>query len=191
MSAVFSLDEHVDAVPGTSRFSGVTFNGAAWDLSHLNPFGFRDNANGTDVDVVVFFSCHCFTHKERDDPRSTIPTAEYYVNPDEVRVLDEERYNLSRQLLPQLVTNLKTRHIRVLENGDSFCTMELVTSSGAQVHYVVIFSFLKDRQRKNRFLLRVKTAYPRQQLTRELSRAGKVRFQILLNKTAKGEKIRG
>ncbi len=169
----------------------MVFRGATWDLAHLNPFAFRDVANGTAVDVIVFFSCHCFTHKERDDARTVVPTAEIYNDGEETRVLNEDRYLLSRQMLPRLVQALKERHIRVLEGGDSFVTIEAITHGGNAVHYLVLFTLRKDRLRKGRFLLRVKTAYVRDVLTNELKKAGKVRFHVLLDKTARGEKIKG
>lgn len=148
-------------------------------------------ANGSMVDVIVFFSCHCFTHKERDDHRSAIPVAEIYNDGEETRVLDEQRYHLSRQMLPRLVQALKERHIRVLEGGESFVTIEAISQVNTPVHYLVLFTLRRDRTRKGRFLLRVKTAYVRDVLTKELRTAGKVRFHILLDKTARGEKIKG
>jgi hypothetical protein len=164
-----------------------------WDLSHLDPFAFRlEIDTGLMVDIVVFFSCHCFTHEVKDDPRrSNIPASEYFEDDREIRVLSPERYELSRQFLPQLVQQLESRQIRV-EGAPhhNFFTVEGAARGDLPIHYLVFFEVERDRRRKKRLLLRVQSAYPVDVLTHRLAGAGKVKFRTLLRAAYFGSKIR-
>lgn len=45
------------------RFSPRSYCGEVWTFEHLEPFGMRAKlSDDLEVDVVVFFSCHCFRH---------------------------------------------------------------------------------------------------------------------------------
>ena len=102
------------------NFSPISYFGATWDLSHLDSFAFRlDPGVGSKIDVVVIFSCHCFTHSihKAERPRNQIPQAEIYNSQNEERVLDPQRYNLSRQFLRNLITKLPERRI-IIANDD-------------------------------------------------------------------------
>lgn len=188
------IGQHLDAIEPRHRFSGVRFGLVEWDLSHLDPFAMRVEIEpGLLVDVVVFFACHCFTHDEKNDPRrGNIPPSEYFHDDREVRVLNSERYELSRTFLPQLVRELITRPIRV-EGAPyhNFFTFEGATVGGRPVQYVVFFEVTKDRRRKGRLLLRVQSAYPADGLTRRQQAAGKVRFLTLLRRAYEGRPMRG
>jgi hypothetical protein len=186
------IDSHLDAVGERNRFSGVRYSGLEWDLTHLNAFALKVPI-GTDlmVDVVVLFSCHCFTHAEERDPRARIPSDEFYRDAWERRVLDPERYRLSRLFLPRMIRELSTRKIRVVAARKNFFTMEATDSEGKAVHYAVFFTVEKDKHRKKRLLLRVQSAYPVEQLDRRHTGAGKVNFAVLLRATYEGRTIRG
>jgi len=177
---------HADAVEPRHRFPEVIFRGTRWDLRHLDAFALRiDPDLGFEVDVVVLFTCHCFTHSIKRDVRVPleIPPDEISEDGIERRVLSEERYDLSRKFLPGLVRDLAKRTIRYAgDNNLNYFTAE-VTGSSAPGVYAVFFEVLRDKRRKRRLLLYVQSAYRLEQLTNRLAKAGKVRFATLLRKT--------
>ena len=181
-----SAFEHADAVGPRHRFPEITFRGDTWDLRHLDAFALRiDPDLGFDVDVVVLFTCHCFTHSITRDVRapSEIPPDEMYENDVEKRVLSKERYDLSRRFLPELVKDLPRRTIRYAgDNRLNYFTAE-VTGSDATGVYAVFFEVQRDKRRKRRLLLYVQSAYRLDRLTNRLAKGGKVRFATLLRKT--------
>ena len=104
-----------DVVEPHHQFPSINFRGHAWDLRHLDAFAIRiDPKLGFEIDVIVLFSCHCFTHQVKHDPRSPleIPECEIYEDRNERRVLSKERYELSRRFLPGLVKEFGHKHIR-------------------------------------------------------------------------------
>ena len=146
------------------NFAPVSFKGVTWDLSHLDSFVFRlDHADlGLTIDVVVIFSCHCFTHSLPKDPRprNQIPHDEIYKDEKEERVLDAARYQLSKQLLRTLVTGLPERRIIVANDKRSnFMTWDVHNPEGVKSIYGVFFDTERDKQRKRRILLRIQSAY--------------------------------
>jgi hypothetical protein len=186
-----SMQDHLDAVEDRNRFSGVTFNGTPWDLSHLNAFALRVQIEqDLIVDVVVLFSCHCFTHDSKHDSRATIPHGELYRDGWEQRVLDPERLRLSRLFLPRMIHELPTRQIRVVADRENFFTLDVTDSNGQSVHYGVFFDVERDRRRKKRLLLRVQSAYPIAHLSKRQDKAGKVNFPVLIRAVYNGRTIR-
>jgi hypothetical protein len=177
---------HADVVEPRHRFPEVIFRGERWDLRHLDAFALRiDPDLGFEVDVVVLFACHCFTHSMKRDVRAPleIPPDEIYEDGTERRVLSEERYELSRKFLPGLVRDLAKRTIRYAgEINLNYFTAEVAGLEAPGV-YAVFFEVQRDRRRKRRLLLYVQSAYRLEQLTNRLAKGGKVRFATLLRKT--------
>lgn len=188
------LGEHHDAVEAHHIFSELSVNGADWNLSHLRAFAFRiDPDLGFEVDVVVLFSCHCFTHKLQDDPRGLngIPASEIFDDGRERRVLNEERYLLSREYLPRLIKDLPARTIQIASSGArNFMTFEFVDAAQKTRRYAVFFEVERDTRRKRRMLLRVQSAYVLEALTHRQQKAGKVRFGVLLRAAYTGRVLR-
>ena len=177
---------HADAIEPRHRFPEVIFRGETWDLRHLDAFALRiDPDLGFEVDVVVLFTCHCFTHSMKRDARAPleIPADETYQDGIERRVLSKERYELSRKFLPGLIRDLGNRTIRYAgENSLNYFTAE-VTGSDAPGMYAVFFEVQRDKRRKRRLLLHVQSAYRLEQLNNRLAKGGKVRFITLLRKS--------
>lgn len=195
---VLEVFEHHDAVPTHHRFGSVTFRGQAWDLSHLDAFALKFDlaltAGPMSVDVVVLFSCHCFTHERGHDhrPEHAIPVDELYTDSREIRVLNEERYELSRLVLRALICDLANRTIQVADpRRPNFITVEVTTKGGKTQQYAVFFEVERDRIRKKRLLLRVQSAYVLPALTKRQRRARKVRLATLLAATYEGRNIKG
>jgi len=181
--------EHADAIEPRHRFPQIAFRGETWDLRHLDAFALRmDPALGFEVDVVVLFTCHCFTHSIKRDVRAPveIPPEEIYDDNVERRVLSKERYDLSRRFLPGLVKDLGNRTIQYAgEDSLNYFTAE-DAGADAPGTYAVFFEVKRDKRRKRRLLLYVQSAYRLESLSHRLAKAGKVRFATLLRKTYQG-----
>lgn len=174
-------------------FGTVVFRGATWDLSHLEPFVFKAAVEpGLEVSVLVLFSCHCFTKSFRWDARPAleIPEHEIYADERERRVLCEQRYNLSRRLLREIVTSLGVRRITLADDRrPNFVTLEHV-DAGKTVLYAVFFEVEKDKARK-RLVLRVQSAYVLEGgLTKRQREAKKIALTTLLRNVQRGTPIR-
>lgn len=188
------LDELDPADHRQHRFKDVMFRGEVWDLSHLDPFAFRlDPGLGFELDVVVLFGCHCFTHGADNDDRGRegVPVDEWFDDGRERRVLCPERYTLSRNHLRPLVRTLHTRRIIVAhESQGNFVTFEYLAPSGATRIYAVFFEVDSDRNHRKRVLLRVQSAYEIEQLSNRQRAAKPVGFEVLVRKAYLGEMVR-
>ncbi len=187
--------ELIEVLEDAKNFAPIIYGGTVWDLSHLDSFAFRlDPDLGFKIDVVVIFSCHCFTHSIHKDsrPRNKIPDAEIYADGREERVLDTQRYELSKRYLKDLVTGLPARRIIVAnDNQRNFMTWDIPNLAGTSSTYAVFFDTEKDKERKRRVLLRIQSAYILDNgLTRRQKGAKKVTWPKLLKATYKGDKIR-
>ena len=103
----------------------------------------------------------------------------------ETRVLDRERYRLSRQYLPQIILELPTRHVQVADpTRPNFVTFELPSMVAGEppIRYAVFFEVKRDRKRKRRVLLRVQSAYILDEPGKRLLKADKMRFQVILKR---------
>jgi len=173
------------------RFQHVVYRGNHWDLSHLDPFAFFvEIAENKRIVVMVIFSCHCFTHKYKHDDRLEIPQDELYNTHNETRVLNEERYSFSRNLLLQIVKQLDKRHITVADSGRNFVTIEQLDQNGNNFFYGVFFEVERGKRRGGHIMLRVQTAYPLNALNKRLKSARKVRFAVLIKAVFEGRTIR-
>ncbi|WP_229513521.1 hypothetical protein [Paraburkholderia terrae] len=187
----------VDSPPEPGhRFSGVSYRGTKWNLNHLDAFTFKiDLGLGEDVTVLVLFSCHCFTRSFRWDARAThlISADEIYDDGKERRVLDPQRYELSRRYLRDIVVQLPFRRITIAnEKQPNFVTLEQLNEDGTTSLYAVFFEAERDRSRKRRIVLRIQSAYVLDNgLTRRQEKAGTVGFATLLRATYLGKRIRG
>lgn len=184
-------DDLIDEAP----FNTVVYRGTPWDLEHLKPYSFLVDVDGIahPLRVVVIFACHCFTRDATDEERANnlIPYEDWYSDGKEERVLDEERYLLSKRYLPALVKDLGTRRIFVADekrkNGN-FVTREVQTDSGTAGLYSIFFEV--EKERKHKLKLRVQSAYVREKLTKRESDAKKVRLHTIFKAVFEGRKIK-
>ena len=133
-----------------------------------------------DVDVVVLFTNHCFTRGE--EPGETADPSLVIMDGKERRILDQERYDLSRRYLPQLILELGNRHIQVADpTRPNFVTFELPATDGkAAQKYAIFFEVTRDKKRSKRLLLRVQSAYILTKPSKRLQKALKINFRVLL-----------
>lgn len=175
------------------KFGPVCYYDAPWDLSHLDAHAFQADI-GCKLTVVVHYSCHCFTHSTRRDPRPRhlIPAEEIYRDAREERVLDPQRYRLSRLLLRPMIRQLEARRIHVADpRRPNFLVCETMEGEDNAVDYVAFFEVTKDRTRRRRLLLRVQSAYvPDGGLTARQEAARRVNLRTLLKAVHENRPIR-
>ncbi|WP_431101595.1 hypothetical protein [Roseateles noduli] len=189
------ITEHLEVVRPHHQFKGVSCRGRPWDLSHLDPFAFRvDPGLGFEVTVVVVFSSHCFTHSLSRDGRARheIPLDELFDDGREVRVLCEERFELSQRRLPALIRELRSRAIQIArEDPQNFTTSEELEAAGNQPrHYVVFFEVFRDKKRKRRLLLHVQSAYAKELFDHRRRERRRVSILTILKATGLGRKVK-
>ncbi len=180
-----SMDGHHDAVESDNQHTSKEFEGEIWDFLHLQPFRLTKNVllNGCGivvVDVIVLFSNHCYTRKiDKND--EFINNCHIVMDGKESRVMDAKRYQLSRKHLPNLIKSLDKQKIRPSRENFFIVQLENEDPDKSDMKYVVFFDLKKDSRRKNRLLLRVKSAYV---LERELSKREqqekRIKFDTLL-----------
>jgi len=185
---------HADLVEARNRFGPVNFDGQDWDLSHLKPFAFKQEVKLTggikkELDVIVLFSCHCFTAAAR--PGDEVDPKHWYDDGHETRVLNSARYELSGRLLPKMIHDLPGREIRTT-GGDqgNYMTLEIEGPDGELKPYIAFFDVERDKRRKGRVILRVQSAYVREDLGNRLKSGEKVNFHVLVRAAYEGKKIR-
>lgn len=143
--------QHQNVVEAQHRFQTIKFYDEIWDLQHLDAFALRlDPELGFEIDIVVLFTCHCFAHSMRWDKRAPteIPSEEIFDNGIERRVLDKDRYELSRRFLPQLVKELDQRQIRFAGvDATNFFIAE--TSDRNLAHMRCFFRWLKTGKERS------------------------------------------
>ena len=186
--ATVPMDDHRDVVAERHRFAEVTVGAEIWQFEHLEAFAMRvplelSPGKPIDIDIVVLFSNHCFTRGL--NPGEIVDDALIVMDGSEKRVLDRERYALSRQYLPSLILELPSRHIYVADpTRPNFVTFELppVATGAEPVRYAVFFEVKKDSVRRKRLLLRVQSAYVLDKPSKRLLNADKMRFQVILKR---------
>jgi hypothetical protein len=106
----------------------------AWDLRHLDAFALRvDPGIGFEVDVVVLFTCHCFTHSFKRDVRSPLEIPGVYAVFFEV-MRDKQR---KRRLLLyiQSAYRLESLTHRLAKAGKvRFATLLRAAYQGRRIH---------------------------------------------------------
>lgn len=187
-------DLHNDAVEARNRFGTVAYDGTEWDLSHLKPFAFKQAVTlqggiTKEIDVIVLFSCHCFTEASRVGDE--VDATHWYDDGHETRVLNLDRYMLSKSLLPEMIQNLPIRDIRTT-GGDlgNYMTLEAQGTDGEIHPYIAFFDVERDKRRKGRVILRIQSAYVKAELGNKLKSGKKVNFPVLIRAAYEGKKIR-
>jgi len=186
------MDGHDDVVEDDHKHPSKEFDGVTWTFNHLQAFAMRlqvplDGIGPVDVDVVVLFTNHCYSREVADG--ENVNERHIVMDGKTRRLMDSWRYELSLKYLPQLVHSLDKRRIK--PSRENFVTIELEPSAPgeAPTNYAMFFDVIKDRKRKRRLLLRVKSAYvlERPLSKRELEEKP-IRFHVLLKRTLNSER---
>lgn len=187
------IEQHIN--DNKHRFNTVVYKGDCWDLNHLDPFAFfikidKDKQNERKILILVLFSCHCFTHSIKKDGRLEIPDDEMYHGTNENRILNKERYNLSKSLLIDMIRNLDGRHITIADKNRNFITVEKIEKDGSISFYAVFFEVEKRKHRIGHIILRIQSAYLMENLTRKQKEAKKVNLSVLIKAAYEERKIK-
>ena len=135
--------------------------GETWSFEHLRSFSFPYTIVTAGVElglhVDVLFSCHCFTRKPA--PCVPLPAPEWvYRTATEVRILDRERYQHSREILPGVLQDFDARKI-LFASTENYMTIEATDARGVAGHYQVFFTVSRKEGGKRRLTLMVQSAY--------------------------------
>jgi hypothetical protein len=185
MNASPTPAEYAEMAEPRHGFMNVTYRGESWDLTHLNSFVLSiEIAPAMTIDVMVYFSCHCFTQSIEEHERQRSQRGEYYRDGLENRLLDPRRYELSRRFLPEIVLKLATRHIQALGGArPNYFTIEVFDEHGKTVPYTLFFEVVPSKTRKNRVVLFVQSAYVKEFWNRwDRQNAKKVRLATLVRR---------
>lgn len=182
------MDSHDEVVEAHHRFTTRTVGAEIWEFDHLKAFAMKVSleispSQLTEIDVIVLFSNHCFTRSLEDG--EVVDESLIMMDGSKKRVLDKERYELSRLYLPWLILELPDRHTQVADRTrPNFVTFEIPpTAPGEkQIRYAVFFEVKRDAKRKRRILLRVQSAYVLDEPSKRLQKADKMRFQVILKR---------
>lgn len=159
--------------------------------SNLRPSIHHENSPTAFPILPIADSSDSFQWDKR--PRYAIPAHEVYFDGTERRILDPQRYELSRRFLPDIISNLSNRRITIAnEKMPNFVTIENVDADGTASLYAIFFEVRRDKGRKCRLVLRIQSAYLLDSgLTNRQTKGGKIAFRTLLRATYLGKRIRG
>ena len=183
-----NISEHQEAVELHHRFMPRMVGDVEWEFSHLEAFVMKvpiniNPSSTINIDVIILFANYCFTRNIEDGEH---PPAELiFDNGIERRVLDPERYELSKIHLRSIIQSLPNAAIFYADiRQPNFVTFELKESkdSAKLKRYAVYLFAEKDRVRKRRVLLRIQSAYIPTEWTRRQEQAHKISFRNLIKR---------
>ena len=163
------------------KWRSFTCGGAAYDLSHLDPFEWRYTAKAGEkrpertYKFQVAFSMHCFTRNPRNDEQ--IATNLWYEGPRENRIFCFDRYELSHRL-PEIIRRLDDRVCWRTCHGNFF-TIGLTVEEGKAFEYEVYFD-VNRATRRGWLNLIVQSAYVRTDEYRSMQPGKRrIRFDVI------------
>jgi hypothetical protein len=174
------------------KHESILVDGELWTFEHLDPFSFPYTivTGGADVQIYVdvVFSCHCFSRERAGGEQ--VPVAWLYATARETRVLDRDRYELSRQHLRALLSNIDGRRI-LFAGPENFFTVEGMSAEGVEGFYQVFFVVTRKANAARRLELKVQSAYFVSELHRRATPASmrKVRFKIIATAAFEGRRL--
>jgi hypothetical protein len=163
-------------------WSPLIIDGAAVDLSHLEPFEFLVMPTGgtQHATISVRFHDHCFT--ETFDPaKHDTPIASNQASRHEKRAFDMDRYNLSFAL-PDAIRSFDGVRFGATRRGN----FVRVTLNDGRT-YPIFFTLRHEGGRH--VALFVVSAYALDRPTQVIE-TGEMRFNVAIAKLLKGEKLR-
>ncbi len=174
------------------RWSSLKLGEVVFDLSHLDDFKFdlivpsKDGKPEQRYEFGVVFSMHCFTTTEYAED-GTWPHEREYRDSREVRLFDEERYELSKHL-PEVVRGIATRQcfLDPEHEGDYFLVEKIVQEKSLSYH---VFFKLSQAATKQQMTLYVKSAYVPDRPARRKTPAP-VRFSVIAHNVKMGKSVK-
>ncbi len=176
------------------HYTPLTVEGEHWTFEHLEPLSFPytivTGGGAVSLFVDVAFSCHCFTRKPV--PGASLPGDEWVFRTDqEVRILDRQRYEQSRRLLPAVIHSFDARKI-LFASTENYITVEATDANGVAGYYQVFFTVLRKEGAKGRVALTVQSAYFVDYVHRRIQPASKrpVRFKLIVTAAYERRKLK-
>jgi hypothetical protein len=174
------------------KWRQFTYQGASYDLSHLDPFEWQYTAKAGEkrpertYKFHVTFSMHCFSRNPRDGEQ--VAADLWYFGPKENRVFCFDRHELSHRL-PEIIRGLGDRVCWHTHHGNFF-TIELTTEKGEEVEYEIYFDVTRATRRGWLNLI-VESAYVRtEEYESTQPKKRKIRLEIIAYKRQQNKPIR-
>jgi hypothetical protein len=165
-----------------------------WSFEHLRSYSFpytiETAGSAVELQIDIVFSCHCFSRKP--ELGTALPDAPWvYKTATETRILDRERYDDSRNILPGMMHELVTRRI-LFAGTENFMTIETINSQGKNGYYQVFFVVSRKEGVKRRLELKVQSAYFVEDLHRRAQPKSMrpVRFKLIATAAYERRKLR-
>lgn len=177
-------------------FAPIVVEGETWSFDHLRSFSFPYDivTTGTKTKLTVYvdvvFPCHCFS-RERSKGEAW-PDAQWVYSTDtETRILDPQRYQHSKEVLPHVIKDFDARTI-LFASDENYMTVEATNFAGVKGHYQVFFTVRRKEGVKHRVELKVQSAYFVDYVHRRAKPASKrpVRFKIIVTAAYERRKLR-
>lgn len=176
------------------KWRPFTYQGRAYDLSHLDPFEWHYTAEAGEkrpertYKFYVTFSMHCFSRKlKKGEVAASVPSGLWYKGPKEKRIFCFDRYELSSHL-PEIIRGLGERVCWHTHHGNFF-TIELTTQVGEEVEYEIYFDVTRATRRGWLHLI-VDSAYVRtEEYESSQPRKRKIRLDVIAYKRQKNKPV--
>ncbi|TDR23901.1 hypothetical protein [Marinicella litoralis] len=161
------------------------YKGVEYTFEHLNAkkITYNRRETGAKYKFFITFSHHVFTEgvKQQDlvDPNDL-----YSVKPNDVRLFDIDRYELSL-MLPEIIENLPEKFCYHGHYG-KYCTCEYEDANGNLRYYQVVFKAFRSQ---NKLRLHIESAYPLNVHPGSKGKIKKVNFWFICFNLAIGKKL--
>lgn len=145
-----------------TKWNAFEYGGQTYDLSHLDAHKVtytHSSPGKPDIayDFWVTYSFHCFA-KNYPDRCQIEQQSLMYSSPKEERPFCFTRYDLSKNYLRAMISNLGTPQIKVTHAGYSaYAAHQIINDDGSKFWYFVPFRVYKHEKK---FRIHVTSAYP-------------------------------
>lgn len=139
-------------------FKPKKYNGQLYKFEHLNKFVltvFLNASHTLSIDVIVEFSCHCFTE---DFDHTIHGEGHKYIHRGELRAFDLLRYECSLQL-PNIVSNIADGMVYLSDKKYTYTARINIDSSFGLKTYSIFFNLRQDRELKDTLYMKIVSAY--------------------------------
>lgn len=172
----------------TAIHSQIILNGRTFDLDHLAPSTLLcarpQSGQGGDIRIEVTFSHHTYTTKVAS---LTAATSHQVVQRGDRRFFDVDRWQQSRDYLPDMVAALPTARVEFTPEVRNYrYALGRLIAPGTQ--YALFFSLKRSPVPGFDLQMVVESAYPLPEGSRGRS-PGHIRFVILADKILRGEAV--
>lgn len=163
------------------QWRGHAWNRKFYDLSHLDAhvLYFQHPQRNERYTLYFTYSHHVFTRKHK--PCDDLDMVSIYLYPTDLRIFDQERYQLSLSL-PNIIHKLPDQLL--FHGGYSrYCSCKMTTADGRTIYYQVVYRVWRGHG-KLRF--HIESAYPLNDKPRGIK---KVDFWVICHNLLRGREL--